>query len=91
MSAALCHRLKAVGAALAAKGRIRLPKGPAANWSNEEKARVIVLVDVCGRALLSRLDEEALVVLAERGRGRDGEAAISPPPSAGTSSPRRCR
>ena len=70
MSVALRRRLNAVGAALAASGRIRLPEGPAADWSDEEVARVSVLVDVCGRELLSRLDKEALAALAERGSRR---------------------
>ena len=89
MSVALRRRLSVVGATLAASGHIRLPEGPAAVWSEEEVARVVALVNVCGRALLTRLDNDELAVLAERGsRGRDEEAAISP---AGTSSPPRCR
>ena len=76
MSAALRRRLKAVGAALAASGRIRLPAGPASHWSDEDRARVGILINVCGRALLTRLDEEALAALAERWRGRDEEAAL---------------
>ena len=74
MSVALRRRLKAVGAALAASGRIRLPEGRAADWSDEEMARVGVLIDVCGLALLARLDEEELAALAERwGEDRQGE------------------
>jgi hypothetical protein len=74
VSAPLRRRLNAVGAALAALGRIRLPEGRAADWSDEEMARVGVLVDVCGRELLARLDEEKLAALAERwGEDRQGE------------------
>ena len=70
MSVTLRRRLNAVGAALAASGHIRLPEGRAADWSREEVARVGVLIDVCGRTLLERLDQEALVVLStERGSG----------------------
>ena len=64
---ALRRRLKVVGAALAKAGHIRLPEGPAANWSEEEVVRVGVLADTCGPALLARLDGEALV---ERGSRR---------------------
>ena len=74
MSVALRRRLNAVGAALAASGRIRLPAGPASHWSDEDRARVGVLIDVCGQPLLARLDEEALAALAERwGEDRQGE------------------
>jgi hypothetical protein len=70
VSAALRRRLKAVGAALAKAGHIRLPEGPAADWGDEEVACVGVLVDVCGRELLSRLDGAALAALVERGSRR---------------------
>ncbi len=74
MSVALRRRLKAVGAALAASRRIRLPEGRASHWSDEEVERVGVLIDVCGRELLTRLDEEVLAALAERwGEDRQGE------------------
>ena len=74
MSAALRRRLKVVGAALAASGRIRLPEGRAADWNDKEVARVGVLVDICGWELLARLDNEALVVLStERGSGASTE------------------
>jgi hypothetical protein len=70
----LHRRLKAVGAALAASGHIRLPEGPAADWNDKEVARVGVLVDICGWELLARLDNEALVVLStERGSGASTE------------------
>jgi hypothetical protein len=64
VSVALRRRLRVVGAALAASGRIQLPAGPAADWSDEDRTRVGVLVDICGRALLVRLDEEALAALS---------------------------
>ncbi len=69
MTAALHRKLKVVGAALAEAGRIRLPSGPAAGWSADDAARVGTLIDVCGAAVLARLDDRDLAVLCARLRG----------------------
>jgi hypothetical protein len=75
VSVALRRRLNAVGAALAKAGRIRLPEGPAAAWTDDEVDRVSKLVDISGWALLARFDNADLTALSERWRGRDEEAA----------------
>jgi hypothetical protein len=54
---------------MAKAGRIRLPPGPAAAWSADDVAHVGTLVDTCGAAVLARLDDEDLAILASRLRG----------------------
>ncbi len=58
---------------MAEAGRIRLPSGPAAGWSEDDVARVGTLLATCGRALLARLNDEDLTALAVRWEGEQGE------------------
>ena len=73
MTVALHRRLKVAGAALAEAGRVHLPPGAAATWTDADVARVGTLLDTCGRALLARLDDEDLAALATRWDGEQGE------------------
>jgi hypothetical protein len=68
-AASLRRKLKAVGAALAEAGRVRLPPGPVATWSADDAARVGTLIDTCGAALLARLEDRDLAVLCARLQG----------------------
>ncbi len=63
MTAVSRRKLRVVGAALAKAGRIHLPSGPAAGWSEDDVARAGVLLDTCGVAVLARLNDEDLTAL----------------------------
>ena len=73
MSVVLHRRLRVVGAALARACRIHLPSGPATGWSADDAARVGTLIDVCGAAVLARLEDRDLAVLCARLRGGEQE------------------
>ena len=66
MTVALRRKLQGVGAAMAKAGRIRLPPGPVAAWSEADVARAGVLLDTCGAAALAQLGDEDLTVLCRR-------------------------
>jgi hypothetical protein len=69
MTAVLRRKLRGVGAAMAKAGRVRLPPGAVAAWSEADVARAGVLLDTCGAAALARLGDEDLAALCARLRG----------------------